>query len=243
MYKYLASAISGRGSFKVLDVSQGAWTIFKVFAIISFLKWSPTGDYLFAAMCDGTFSFYETNTWQVRKWSSTTLFATGASWSPDGRVVLVSFLGSSKIGSFHFSSKPPSLDVHFEQINALEMVSSTRSHIIDKIEWDGSGERLAVSFEGGDDIYHGLLAIYDTSHNFLLNSTSLIGFIRGPGKYPKPISFAFDNKFKQGSLLSVLWSSGFCCTYPLIFSSNRILLDRKEVVTVKVDASKYNKYA
>ncbi|KAM7271715.1 hypothetical protein ACFE04_030929 [Oxalis oulophora] len=95
-------------------------------------------------------------------------------------------------------------DADFEQVDMLEMVSSTGSQVIDKIEWDGSGERLAVSFEGGDDDYQGLLAIYDTSNGHI-NSASLIGFIRGPGKYPKPISFAFDNKYKQGSLLSVVF--------------------------------------
>jgi hypothetical protein len=69
------------------------------------------------------------------------------------------------------------------------------------------------------------------------------GFIRGPGEGVKPLAFAFHNKFKQGPLLSVVrwgslkfcemiktnfwltivsiltmqcWSSGWCCTYPLI---------------------------
>jgi len=30
------------------------------------------------------------------------------------------------------------------------------------------------------------------------------GFIRGPGDNPKPLAFAFHNKFKQGPLLSVV---------------------------------------
>lgn len=30
------------------------------------------------------------------------------------------------------------------------------------------------------------------------------GFIRGPGEKPKPLAFAFHNKFKQGPLLSVV---------------------------------------
>ena len=30
------------------------------------------------------------------------------------------------------------------------------------------------------------------------------GFIRGPGDNPKPLSFSFHNKFKQGPLLSVV---------------------------------------
>ncbi|KAG7960279.1 hypothetical protein I3843_10G115600 [Carya illinoinensis] len=92
---------------------------------------------------------------------------------------------------------------------------------IEKIAWDGSGERLAVSYKGGDEPYRGLIAVYDTRRTPLV-SASLIGFIRGPGDHPKPIAFSFHNKFKQGPLLSVCWSSGFCCTYPLIFRSHSL---------------------
>lgn len=44
---------------------------------------------------------------------------------------------------------------------------------IEKIAWDNSGERLAVSFKGGDDVYRGLIAIYDTRRTPLI-STSLM---------------------------------------------------------------------
>jgi len=44
---------------------------------------------------------------------------------------------------------------------------------IEKIAWDSSGERLAVSFKGGDDVYDGLIAVYDTRRTPLI-STSLM---------------------------------------------------------------------
>lgn len=44
---------------------------------------------------------------------------------------------------------------------------------IEKIAWDNSGERLAISFKGGDDMYRGLIAIYDTRRTPLI-STSLM---------------------------------------------------------------------
>jgi hypothetical protein len=44
---------------------------------------------------------------------------------------------------------------------------------IEKIAWDNSGERLAVSFKGGDDVYGGLIAVYDTRRTPLI-STSLM---------------------------------------------------------------------
>ncbi|EEF35000.1 aladin/adracalin/aaas, putative [Ricinus communis] len=77
---------------------------------ISMLKWSPTGDYFFTAKFDGTFYLWETNTWTSEPWSSTSGFVTGATWDPDGRMVLIAFSGSATLGSIHFSSKPPSLE-------------------------------------------------------------------------------------------------------------------------------------
>ncbi|XP_027352597.1 aladin [Abrus precatorius] len=215
--RYLASASYESSSFTVWDVAQGVGTpIRRGLGGISMLKWSPTGDYFFSSKFDGTFYLWETNTWTSEQWSSTSGFVKGATWDPDGRMILLAFSESSTLGSVHFASKPPSLDAHLLPVDLPEILSLTGSQGIEKIAWDNSGERLAVSFKGGDDIYKGLIAIYDTRRTPLI-STSLIGFIRGPGDDPKPISFSFHGKFKQGPLLSVCWSSGFCCTYPLLF--------------------------
>lgn len=104
---------------------------------------------------------------------------------------------------------------------------------IEKIAWDNSGERLAVSFKDGDEVYRGLIAIYDTRRTPLISASLMwvlekkvqwlisylfsyvtdlfyftiicfSGFIRGPGDNPKPIAFSFHGKFKQGPLLSVV---------------------------------------
>lgn len=40
---------------------------------------------------------------------------------------------------------------------------------IEKIAWDASGERLAVSYKGGDDTYKGLIAIYDARRTPLIS--------------------------------------------------------------------------
>ncbi|XP_048446077.1 aladin-like [Pyrus x bretschneideri] len=64
---------------------------------------------------------------------------------------------------------------------------------IEKIAWDASGERLALSFKDGGDLYRGLIAIYDVRSTLI--SASLIGFIRGPGDDPKPVAFSFHDKF------------------------------------------------
>lgn len=218
--RYLASASFESSSFTVWNISQGKGTpIRRGLGGISLLKWSPSGDYFFASKFDGTFYLWETNTWTSEPWSSTNGFVTGATWDPEGRMILLAFSDSSTLGSLHFASKPPSLDSHLVPVELPEIQSLTGSKGIEKIAWDASGERLAVSYKDGDELYRGLVAIYDVKRSPLV-SPSLVGFIRGPGDNPKSIALAFQSKHKQGPLLSVCWSSGFCCTYPLIFRSH-----------------------
>ncbi|XP_008792413.2 aladin [Phoenix dactylifera] len=218
--RYLASASCESSSFTIWDVSQGVGTpIRRGLGSISMLKWSPSGDYFLTTKFDGTFYLWETNTWTSEPWSSTSGYVTGATWDPEGRMILVSFSDSATLGSIHFASKPPSLDAHLLPVELPEISSLTGSQCIEKIALDASGERLALSYKGGAEMYSGLVAVYDIRRAPLV-SASLVGFIRGPGEKPKPLAFAFHNKFKQGPLLSVCWSSGWCCTYPLLFRSH-----------------------
>ncbi|EMS60052.1 Aladin [Triticum urartu] len=186
---------------------------------ISLVRWSPSGDYFLTAKFDGTFHLWETNTWTSEPWSSSNGYVTGANWDPEGRVALLSFSNSTTLGSVHFSSKPPSLDAHLLPVELPEISSLIVSRGIEKLAWDAAGERLAVSFKDGNETYQGLVAVYDVRRSPLV-SVSLVGFIRGPGEGVKALAFAFHNKFKQGPLLSVCWSSGWCCTYPLILRSH-----------------------
>ncbi|XP_020584106.1 aladin isoform X2 [Phalaenopsis equestris] len=221
--RYLASASYESSSFTIWDVAQGAGTpIRRGLGAVSILKWSPTGDYLLTTMSDGTFYLWETNTWTSEPWSSTGGYVTGAAWDPMGRMALLAFSESNTLGSLHFASRPPALDAHLLPVELPEISSLTGSCGIEKIAWDASGERLALSFKDGEEMYGGLIAVYDIKRTPLI-SPSLVGFIRGPGEYPKPLAFSFHSKFKQGPLLSVCWSSGLCCTYPLIFRTHYFL--------------------
>ncbi|CAM8884936.1 unnamed protein product [Rhodiola kirilowii] len=216
------SASYESSSFTIWDVAQGIGTpIRRGLGSISVIKWSPSGDYFLSAKFDGTFYLWETNTWTSEQWSSTGGFVTGATWDPDGHMILISFSESPTLGCIHFASKPPSLDAHLLPLELPEIPSLTGSQKIEKIAWDPSGERLAISYKGGDELYEGLIAVYDARRTPLV-SVSLVGFIRGPGDNPKPLAFSFHNKFKEGPLLSVCWSSGVCCTYPLIFRSHML---------------------
>lgn len=214
--RYLVSASCNSPSFTIWDVSQGlGMPIRRGLSSISLVQWSPSGDYLLTAKLDGTFHLWETNTWTSEPWSSSNGYVSGANWDPEGRIVLLSFSNSTTLGSIHFSSKPPSLDAHLLPVEHPEISSLIVSRGIDKLAWDSSGERLALSFKDGNEMYHGLVAVYDVRRSPLV-SVLLVGFIRGPGEGAKPLAFAFHSKFKQGPLLSVCWSSGWCCTYPLI---------------------------
>ncbi|CAO2153413.1 unnamed protein product [Urochloa humidicola] len=218
--RYLASASSNSPSFTIWGVSQGLGTpIRRGLSNISLVRWSPSGDYLLAAKFDGTFHFWETNTWTSELWSSSNGYVSGANWDPEGRVALLSFSNSTTLGSVHFSSKPPSLEAHLLPVELPEISSLIVGRGIEKLAWDASGERLALLFKDGNEMYHGLVAVYDVRGSPIV-SLSLVGFIRGPGEGAKPLAFAFHNKFKQGPLLSVCWSSGWCCTYPLILRSH-----------------------
>uniref|UniRef100_A0A803LT93 Aladin n=1 Tax=Chenopodium quinoa TaxID=63459 RepID=A0A803LT93_CHEQI len=148
---------------------------------ISILRWSPTGDYFFAAMFDGTFYLWETGTWTSQPWSSSRGFVTGATWDPDGRMILLSFSNSSTLGSVHFASKPPSLVAHLLPVDLPEISTRTNSQQIEKIAWDASGERLAISFKEGDELYRGLIAIYDVRRTPLIAASLVRLFLEGGG--------------------------------------------------------------
>ena len=51
------------------------------------------------------------------------------------------------------------------------IASSSRG--IEKLAWDASGERLALSFKDGNEMYHGLVAVYDVRRSPLV-SVSLV---------------------------------------------------------------------
>jgi aladin len=122
---------------------------------------------------DGTFHFWETNTWTSEPWSSSSGYVSGANWDPEGRVALVSFSDSTTLGSIHFSSKPPSLDAHLLPVELPEISSLIVSRGIEKLSWDASGERLALSFKDGNEMYRGLVAVYDVRRSPLV-SVSLV---------------------------------------------------------------------
>ncbi|EAZ17309.1 hypothetical protein OsJ_32832 [Oryza sativa Japonica Group] len=149
------------------------------------VEWRPNSGKMIAVGCnDGTFHLWETNTWTSEPWSSSNGYVSGANWDPEGRIVLLSFSNSTTLGSIHFSSKPPSLDAHLLPVEHPEISSLIVSRGIDKLAWDSSGERLALSFKDGNEMYHGLVAVYDVRRSPLVSVLLVAGAVAGVVRIP-----------------------------------------------------------
>lgn len=218
--RLLASASCYDPAFRIWDVAQGVSTpLRRGFGGVCLLQWSPKGDYLFTSHMDGVFRLWETESWTSEKWSSSGGPVVSAMWSSNDAVLLMAFDKTTTLGALHFASKPPSLDVQLLPVELSDIEAITGGcGQVEKMAWDHSGERLAISFSGGDEMHSGLLAVYDTRKTPIL-TVSLMGFIRGPEAGTKALAFAFYDSLEQGLLLSVSWSTGVCCTYPLLFKS------------------------
>jgi hypothetical protein len=55
----------------------------------------------------------------------------------------------------------------------MNALTGSYSRGIEKLAWDTSGERLALSFRDGNEMYRGLIAIYDVRRSPLV-SLSLV---------------------------------------------------------------------
>ncbi|RWW39858.1 hypothetical protein BHE74_00054772 [Ensete ventricosum] len=65
--------------------------------------------------------------------------------------------------------------LHWHPIGiATFIMYSTIDRGIEKVTWDASGERLALSYKDGDDMYSGLIAIYDTKRTPLVSASLVL---------------------------------------------------------------------
>ena len=82
------------------------------------------------------------------------------------------------------------------------------------MRWDPSGERLAVTFQESN-----LIALFVT--RIAPNGTSIspLGFVQGEAN-ESPTCIEFANHFKNGALLSIVWSSGRFQHFPMFFVHN-----------------------
>lgn len=231
--RLLATASAQEAAYTVWDVSLGQGTpLRRGLDGVSVLKWAPSGDYVVSAKVSGAFHLWESYTWTSQPWTTSQGGLSNAAWSPDGRVLLAAFDRSPALAAFHFAARPPSLEVHWLPVELPGLASvmgvgggSGGCCVVDKMAWDGSGKRLAVSCRppagGGDGAStqaSGRVAIYDVRQAPLV-SASFLGVVAAPEPGTRPVAFAFHATKKQGTLFSVCWSNGYCVIYTMLFGS------------------------
>jgi hypothetical protein len=189
---------------------------------IHLVKWSPNGHYLFAATTSSLFLIFETKTWSVQKWNFSKP-CQAAAWSADARFLLVSEAGESTIHAIRFGKEPPHIDAEYVRCEAVGPYQVTYPLAGDRrvggpiksLEWDRTGERLAVTFSGDQEGAE-VIALFATSLQPFLQLTPR-GFIRGPKDGKKPDIVAFANRFPRGALLTTCWRNGKISFCPLYF--------------------------
>ena len=141
-----------------------------------------------------------------------------AAWSPDGRVLLLSFEGSPTVAAVHLVKAAPALQAQVMPLALPDMPTSAR---IQSVAWDHTGMRLAVGLAGGR------VALYATRRQPLL-AASLIGWLHEqqlddgeaagePAEPQAPVTVGFQGGTARGGLLAVRWPRGGVSLVPLIF--------------------------
>jgi aladin len=121
------------------------------------------------------FHLWETSKWMSAPWSSAGGSVVSVMWNPDGKVLLAGFNGTTSLAALHFAGRPPSLDVHLLPLDLPDLEAITGGHgTIERMAWDGTGERLAVAFGGVvDSVYDGLVALFDTRQTPIVSMSLL----------------------------------------------------------------------
>jgi len=186
------------------------------------LKWSPNGDYLFAAERE-VFRVWETCTWTCEKWSNFSGYCQSACWRSDSRLLALTIKGETCIHFIQFETVLPKIGGHIVRTESLAsyIVTSADQKTVEvklgeiaELEWDHHGQRLAVSFVNSE-----VIAVYQTNWKFPNQVIiSALGFIRGPLEANKPKMLAFRPHFPRGALLAVCWTNGKISFYPLYFN-------------------------
>lgn len=223
------------------DISMMVWDIEKEICEplkrveghgVSLIRWSPDGKRIFSATPAPTFRVWDTFKWNCDSWSTLAGRCQAACWSPDGTVLLFAVKGESVIYSLTFNKQLgdgcdyvggskdalPVADLSEIILNEGSEITSVGG-LVHAMEWDPTGERLAVTFycKGCTDRTQELIALFRTSAKRTIEITPC-GFIRGrPEEYPLVI--AFQKRFDGGALLTVCWSSGVTAHIPLLFAT------------------------
>jgi aladin len=197
---------------------------------VTLLRWSPEGSKLFTACPSSVFRVWQCSDWTADRWTRLFGRCQVACWSPDGSALLFATTDQALIYCVIFATggqARPSFNIApvgmsesaipIVDLSPIERQlgngSSVRiGGIVQTMAWDQNGERLAVVCQVPSASF---VAIF---HTRLHPTFELLpcGFVRGlPDEQATMISF--KPNFDDGSLLTVVWSSGRIAHIPLYY--------------------------
>jgi len=243
---------------------------------VTHLSFSPSGKLLLTATPTSEFRVWNSGSdWSNEKWTNLVGRLKTSVWSPDGNTLLFATENDCVVYAVDFKTnwesggnKPNSVQTAGEARAVLDLSqlvveegdgdSSFQGGSIHQLEWDSSGERIAIGFRPQTG-HAGLVAIFSTRFRCATSGTSNVDFhpsgvIRGIDAVEEPYasSIAFCPKFAPGSeppwspgaLLAVVWAvSGRISYHPLHFIPSVGAVGSTSVLNSTLATSKYQSVA
>lgn len=185
------------------------------------LLWSPDGLRLLQTTTTAIFRVWETCTWTCETWQTPAeTCCQTACWGSSGQVLLLSTSKESVIYSLQFQDSQKSVLFPIFDTESVTITTSDGSPVslggpIEDMAWDGTNERLAVSFAKDGSSHCPLVAMFRTHLRYPSAHPEIIlsGFVRGESNlYPYRIDFLSRSSFvnasrSMGAILSICWAA------------------------------------
>lgn len=166
--RLLATICEGSSDIQVWDPALGTATPLRPRFLLSdhltFVRWSPCGNYLAAATSGKSFHIWETHNWRHLEWTCGARLA-DAVWGANDRFLVAAFEGSARAVVLQFAQEPPSLNMHVTPLelpglSPLQGASARGENPavgIRSMSWDQRGENLALAVSRGGNPAEGVL--------------------------------------------------------------------------------------
>lgn len=206
---------------------------------VTLLRWSPQGSKLFTGCPSATFRVWRCEDWTPEMWTTSHGRCQAACWSSDDTVLLFATANEPVIYMILFDEGNMSVTANIGAIRRaqsampvidltpvdrqLEDLSTVQvGGLVQAMAWDQHDERLAVLCQGSSATF---VILFQTR---LRPTFELLpcGFIRGLPQ-ELAVSITFKQNFDEGSLLTVVWSSGRIAHIPLYYVP-RTLIGRSQ---------------
>ncbi|XP_028402872.1 aladin-like isoform X2 [Dendronephthya gigantea] len=237
--RLLVSGSASSGAMMVWDVTMESGTaLHRIGGSISQVTWSPCDTKVFVAATSSLIRVWETQRWTCEKWTNLASNCQAACWSPDGKFLLFSVaeekslyylrfcepvgttgMENFSIGGAKMAVKCADLSEHSWEVNGKTV---SIGGYVSNMAWDPNGERLALILKDDTGKTQDYIPVFKTN---LENIFDLVpsGFIHGAPSDGQPQNLSFQQNYRQGALLSIIWSSGKISFVPMIFSPRAMI--------------------